>query len=191
MRSLAVLTAISAVALASCSGGGGSTAATVVPSAHGQEVTPPTIIFADKPCPTPGQGCVEAEDPGYFLQLRIGPAAGKGSIITYKLPYDFKLKRLDSWVGTGLGSRMETGGWFQYQKPDGHKAQFLLEFDKHQDVNGEKQREWVFATPIALPAGTIITVYNGTPYEPPDLNPADCVTSGVCAYDVRFFMYSE
>jgi hypothetical protein len=158
----------------------------------------PTILIPDRLCTSTSGGCIEFEDPGYFLQLRLGPKCCDGAIITYQLPYSFSLKRLDSWIGTSLPP-IEGGGWFQYKKPDGHMAQFLLEYDKHSTtLPGEKQRMWEFTKPIELPAGTIITVYMGPAWNPENQE-RDQLTNlkaidpsmGKGYYDIRFMLYSE
>jgi hypothetical protein len=184
-----------ALLLAGCSGGPSSAPPpTVVPKAQAQEITPPTIIFPDKPCPTFGQGCVSGEDPGYFLELRVGPApASKPGIITYKLPYDLDVVRIDGWLGTGYGGRMEVGGKLAYQKPDGHKAAFDLEMDKHVDGDeSERQRTWAFNKPLHLPAGTIVTLQVGIGFvAPAPDNPVGCADTFTCGYDAAFKLYSE
>ncbi len=154
--------------------------------ARGQTQTPPTILIPDTGCQTEN-GCIPFVDPGYFIVMRIGPqqTTTKPSILTYTLTQDFHLKRLEAWIGTSFGSEGEFGSFFQYQKPDGHKAEFQIEFDKHIDGNhGEKQINREFATPILLPAGTIITVYSGGVNLPAQGCPG-------CGEDQTWMMYSE
>jgi hypothetical protein len=188
--------------LCGCSGGAPAStpAVSVIPVAQAQTPSPVTFtpIFADlgeKCWAAADNGCVEhvsiAEDGGiYFMQLQLSPVTGKSASMEIKLERPMKLRRIDSWVGTGLGSRLESGGWFAYKKPNGEAANFLLEIDKHTDVAGEKQRSWDSGPePILLPAGTVIQLWRGVPYAPPALNPSPC--GGECAVHVRFFLYSE
>jgi hypothetical protein len=172
-----------------------------VPIAQAQSPSPTSTfapIFPDlgeKCWQAIDNGCVEhvsiADDGGiYFMQLQLSPVTGKAASMEIKLERSMKLRRIDSWVGTGLGSRLESGGWFAYKKPNGEAANFLLEIDKHSDVTGEKQRQWNSGTePILLPAGTTIQLWRGVPYAPANLNPNPC--GGECAVHVRFFLYSE
>jgi len=144
------LALILSLGLAGCNGN-----MRLTPTASGQT---PVTVHGEGPCPGGVIGCVIQESPGRYLAIRLGPEPMKASQFIYTLPYDIDVKLIDGWIGTAAGTQpVEAESRLQIQYTDGTWEEFLIETDKHTDVQGEKQR--TFYIERNLPAGTVLIVH--------------------------------
>jgi hypothetical protein len=148
---LALLLLIAPLALTSCN----NFAVSLVPKATAQA---PIVVHGEGSCPGGLIGCVIQESPRHYLAIRLGPQAMQPSQFVYTLPYDLDISLIDGWIGTAAGTQpLEAESRLQIQYPDGAWEEFLIETDKHTDVQGEKQR--LFPISRHLPQGTSLIVH--------------------------------
>lgn len=118
----------------------------------------PVVVHGEGACPGGLIGCVIHESPGRYLAIRLGPEPMQPSQFIYTLPYDMNISLIDGWIGTAAGTQpLEAESRLQIQYLDGAWEEFLIETDKHTDVQGEKQR--MFPIKRRLPAGTVLIVH--------------------------------
>lgn len=177
MKATLVLVLLCCIPLILAMGCGGNQA---IQSVHAAPAPPP-VAFApphgpEEPCPS---GCVTYESTK-FIELRFGPTfnmAQDGFSTTLTTPRH--VVSLDAWIGTSGGSQIETNSYLQIVYPDASFRQYLLQFDKHQDVVGDVQR--LFPVDLKLPAGTQLIVYHSA---------SECATANGCGYDTIWSLQS-
>lgn len=126
----------------------------VVHAANPPSFTPPNI---EQVCPS---GCIAMQGNPNFLELRFGPTtltAQNG--FTTTLPFAMHVSHLDTWIGTQSSAVFESDSRLQIILPDGtFLGEWKAQFDKHQDVVGDLQRN--FTVSMDLPQGTTLIVYS-------------------------------
>jgi hypothetical protein len=114
-----------------------------------------TPVHQEAVCPS---GCIAAQAASY-LELRLGPTsetAQDGFTVTLSQPLHIVM--LDGWIGTQSGQIFESDSRLQIVWPSGDWREYLIQYDKHTDAHGEKQRS--FTVDLNLPVGTSLTVYH-------------------------------
>lgn len=74
----------------------------------------------------------------------------------YTLQYDHEVQAVDLEMGSNTGSELEWAFWVDFKLPDGRSFSLFNQYDKHQDVVGNRHEWRVFHA--HLPAGTEITI---------------------------------
>lgn len=132
----------------------------------------PSTVQASSPTPSSiSMNCSsgtegQIDDGSGVLQVNWGPclinATGNQPVglsnqsVSYVTKYPIKGLELEGWVGTLAGSKIEVGEFLMVQTPDGRKAFFSNQYDKHQDIVGSQTFHW--QVPLVLPAGTTLTL---------------------------------
>ncbi len=61
-------------------------------------------------------------------------------------------------MGPNTGSNLEWAFWVDFNMPSGRSFSLFGQYDKHQDVSGNRHEWRPFPVPISLPAGTVVTI---------------------------------
>lgn len=129
-------------------------------------------------CPS---GCVAQQSLSY-IELRLGPThVVEEDGFIYKLDRSVTVKSLDVWVGTQSGHVFESDSRLQIVLPNGDFIEYMLQFDKHMDIEGSKQR-YFDNLDMHLPEGTMLYLYHT------HQGVIQCPTEG-CGYDTTWRLY--
>lgn len=102
------------------------------------------------------QGPIENAD---YLQF-----ASQACVITanvnesYTLKFSHNVQAADMQMGSNTGSNLEWAFWVDFNLPSGRSFSLFNQYDKHQDVSGNRHEWRPFPVPIHLPAGTVVTI---------------------------------
>jgi len=120
----------------------------------------------NNPCQSvPYEGWYSPLPSSFFVLMKLGPCQmNVDQYGTYTLQAPLHLQALHCWIGTSANARFEPVSNLQIwiKDPSGNFHMLfdsLCEFDKHQDVTGNTDRQWTFPTPIDIPAGSVVDVY--------------------------------
>jgi hypothetical protein len=124
------------------------------------------IMHASTPDCTPerfyGDGSGNTQQPietPDYLQF-----ASQACIITvpvqesYTLKFDHTVQAADMQMGSNTGSNLEWAFWVDFATPAGRQFSLFMQYDKHQDVAGNKHEWRPLPSPLKLPAGTTVTI---------------------------------
>ena len=125
----------------------------------------PTVHASTPDC-TPerffGDGSGNAQPPienADYLQF-----ASQACVITanvnesYTLKFNHTVQAADMQMGSNTGSNLEWAFWVDFNLPSGRSFSLFGQYDKHQDVSGNRHEWRPFPVPINLPAGTVVTI---------------------------------
>lgn len=100
-----------------------------------------------------------------FVLVRLGPCGwGTNQNGRYTLSLPIHIQEIHCWIGTSSNSRFETVANTQIWQPDSSGnyhlvADWICEFDKHQDITGNVDKTWTYPQGFDVPAGSVITTY--------------------------------
>ncbi|HLJ26550.1 MAG TPA: hypothetical protein VKY85_07555 [Candidatus Angelobacter sp.] len=77
---------------------------------------------------------------------------------TYTLKFAHLVQGADMQMGSNTGSNLEWAFWVDFVTPNAHSFSLFMQFDKHTDTVGNKHEWRPFTVPLALPAGTTVTI---------------------------------
>lgn len=77
---------------------------------------------------------------------------------TYTLKFAHTVQAADIQMGSNTGSEFEWAFWVDFALPNGRGFSLFNQYDKHQDVTGNRHEWRPFPVPLVLPAGTTITI---------------------------------
>lgn len=138
-----------------------------------------------------------------YVLIKMGPCGvGGNQFGTYTLTAPLHLQSIHCWIGTSANARFETVSnlqiWIKDQAGVWHMMfDDLCEFDKHQDIVGNKDHVIIFPSPLLIPAGAIINTYRyfggwifcGLNSDPVGPNAATATTFDHCATEIHWRLY--
>jgi hypothetical protein len=77
---------------------------------------------------------------------------------SYTLKFAHTVQAADLETGSNTGSNFEWAFWVEFQLPNSRMFKLFSQYDKHQDVAGNRHDWRTFPVPITLPAGTVVTI---------------------------------
>jgi hypothetical protein len=100
--------------------------------------------------------------------------------VNYVLTRAVHVMHIEGWIGTSSGSVIEIGNRLTILTPRGQKRRFEIQFDKHQDVTGNKNDHWNLN--LYLPAGTVLNINRSS---------GGCASQVPCEIDFMWWLQDD
>lgn len=131
---------------------------TAVSCGSSHYVAPVVVHASTPPCSTERFYDGATETPDYLQFASQACLISENVLERYTLKYDHTVQAADLQMGSNTGSTLEWAFWVDFVTPQGRSFSLFMQYDKHQDVVGNRQQWRTFTAPLRLVAGTTITI---------------------------------